>query len=362
MEITSLSLRNFRNFKELDLNFSSGLNLVVGKNRIGKTNLIEALFLLSALRSFRKENHLINYDERIAYLEAQLRFNPKENSLPLSLVLSQKADGLARPLGKQASFKRIRWPLIELVGTLGVVLFLPETLEMVLREPQTRRKALNLILGMTEKKHLKNLGLYQRNLLSRNQLLKKTREGRGTSGEFDFWEKGLADLGEEIQEKRLELMEFLNQRITNFYQILSKTKEKLVLNYSKTFKAGTLHKLFQTKRLQEIKLGETLFGPHRESFEFELGGHPLRLVGSRGEVRSAALAFKRAELDWYLEKTSNRPILLLDDVLAELDKERCQALIELIQGGQLILTATNWERVPQNLLKNANRISLGERV
>ncbi|MEK7547672.1 MAG: DNA replication/repair protein RecF [Patescibacteria group bacterium] len=350
MKLLKLQLENFRSYKKHKFEFGKNkkLTLLVGENGTGKTNLLEAIYVLSLGRSFRSlfRDDLISWGDEYLRLNADISYDDEE-SANLEVFYENKPT-------KRKNFKKNGLSLkgSEYVGSLLTVLFHPEDLNMLVLSPSLRRRYMDIILCQTDKKYLYALSKYKKVLRQRNALLQGLRIGE----DLEVWDKELVEFGSVIIEKRIMLINFFNEKIENIYRMISGGKERVSMEYeSKIIKkipnrnfAGQnfpIKKLYEdelfNRRQRDIKRMETSSGPHRDDIKFYINGKEIISSASRGELRTLILAMKLVEIEFIKEKTGTYPVLLLDDVFSELDKNRKSHLMESIQNCQAVITATD---------------------
>jgi DNA replication and repair protein RecF len=335
MILSNLQLQNFRSFRKKELKFSSGTTLVVGPNTSGKTNLLEAIYLLATGKSFRAgvEAEMIHYGQEVARVKGQVKGEEGRDNLEIVLTTGQVG-------GERAAKKRYLLNgngkrMVDFVGQLRCVLFGPEDLEIIINSPSIRRDYLDSVLEQVDRDYRRASLSYKKGLRQRNKLLEQIRdEGKPRSILF-FWDKLLLENGAVITQKREAFLNFVNEQPDYFGQ--------LNLGYDKS--------IISPQRLEkyekaEVAAGITLVGPHRDDFVVgiknqESGIRNLHRYGSRGEQRTAVFSLKLAELEFFAEKTNERPVLLLDDIFSELDHERRGHLLEVIPKQQTIMTTTD---------------------
>ena len=362
MLIRRLRLEHFRNIRELDLEFAPGRTVLHGDNGQGKTNILEALFMLAAAKSVRArhERELIAWtsDAEIPYarVEAEVeKSGGAEERLTIDIVLQRTPGG---PGGEGAHLqKRVRVNGVTrsaagLVGEVQAVLFEPQDVELVFGPPSARRRYLDLTLSQVDSRLFRSLQEYNRVLAQRNSLLKAIRERRAGDDELSYWDEGLVAAGAVIVGARRTALERLGALASETHGELTAGSERLELTYVPSL-AGALEAgeqelapLFKEAlaegREREVAQGTTLVGPHRDDFTFTVGGANLATFGSRGQQRLATLALKLAEAKFMEERAGEPPVLLLDDVLSELDPARRRYLTERVERhAQAIITTAD---------------------
>jgi DNA replication and repair protein RecF len=341
--LKSLSLRNFRNYESLDLPFESSGNLFLGGNAQGKTNLIEAIHCLATARSQRgaSENELIRQDAGFYLIKGEGVFSDRS---PVTIeIRSLREDG--RQLRINGSVHR---KVSDLMGLLAVVDLSPEDVNIVGGAPHHRRRFLNFCLCQLSSSYWISLTEYNRILQQRNTAL-KSRAGRrwhvADDDEIEAWNQELVTVGAQLIRRRGEFLKQLNPEVNFFHQRITDGGEEIALTYEPAIEltqGGKIPDHFQTTlrrvRDKEMKLGMTLAGPHRDDVALTVNGRNLRTFGSQGQQRTSAIALKLAAARLLEKKFGEQPILLLDDVFAELDVDRTRFLFDQFSRlGQLFI-------------------------
>jgi len=378
-----VKLTNFRNYESADIEFTSGVNLIYGPNGQGKTNLVEALNFFAALDSHRVAGHtpLIKQGKSTAIISLELSHENRD--LLLEYEINSDSSNRARLNKSEVSKPK------NILGYLNSVIFAPEDLDIVKRDPSNRRVFLDqLIVQFNPRMH----GVYtdyDRVLKQRNTLLKSAR-ATGTKGDalstLDAWDQALIKNGTEIIAARASITEKLSPPLVTNYQNIAKSNNEpsmfirsSVVESSKldqddletqdtldTTNKEEISSLFQQKlsllRNKELERGITLVGPHRDDLQLNLGSLPAKGYASHGESWSYALSLKLASLEILKSESKlGDPILILDDVFAELDKDRREKLSDLVQQNeQVLITAAVIEDVPNNLLANKFEVESGK--
>ena len=386
MWVRHLSLRNFRNYVRLELDLPRGLVLLLGDNGQGKTNLLEALYLIATSRSPRtvSDREMIHWqasEPPVARVAVEVvRRADRGGAINLAIALQAKpAPAGAAPSASQAGAlveKNIRINgaarrALDLVGQLAAVLFRAQDVELADGPPALRRRYLDGMLALAEPRYLRALQRYQRVLLQRNHLLRQLRERQARSEELAFWDQELVSLGSYLIARRLAALGFLQAEARTLYARFTRSREALELAYEATVPdvsadEATLRDRFRealaTARPRETELAQSLIGPHRDDLRLTIEGMDLNLYGSRGQHRSAALALRLAQARYLTRVTGETPVLLLDDALAELDAGRRAALLDLAtEFEQCFLTLTAEERAEEARTRGATayRIEAG---
>lgn len=360
MKLLKLQIENFRNYRQHQHIFElqKPITILVGPNGKGKTNLLEAIYILSLGKSFRslQNEDLIMWEND--YLRCRAEVKTKDFDLELEVFYSQ------RPT-RQKNFKRngVNLKNSEYLGNLITVLFHPEDLNMLYLSPSLRRRYLDTVLCQCDKKYLNALSNYKKVLKQRNALLLCIRDAQfkrmDTSlleADLEAWNQELVQFGSQVIKKRKEFVDFLNKNLEETYQKISDSVDKISLEYESKIK-GDYHDELFNRKIRDIRQGETSAGPHRDDLLFYLNGKSISSSASRGEFRTILLAVKLSEISFIKEKTSHFPLLLLDDVFSELDQERQNQLLKAIEGCQTIITTTDINNL-KNLLKTSPNIEI----
>jgi len=382
MYLSHLSLRNFRNYRELELALQPGTTLFYGPNAAGKTTLLEAVYYLATTRSPRTSapRELINWDQPVdlglapfTRLVASIQRAPERIVIELAVQRKQDADGNPLPTTSTAiRINKTTRRALDLVGQLRVVLFTPLDIELVTGAPSVRRRWLDVMLSQLDGRYVRALAEYTKVVLQRNALLRAWREGRRprpdeARRQLQFWDKQLIATGAYILAERQRAVRELNEQATPIHREISGDHEPLRLSYLSTIggDAGDRNALTQafTNQLEtgmrdELDRGQTLFGPHRDDVQWLLGAIDLGIYGSRGQQRSLTLAIKLAEAELMRTRTSDAPVLLLDDILSELDAVRRAHLLQFIDrpDQQTLITAADLADFDPSFLARIGRV------
>jgi DNA replication and repair protein RecF len=359
MFIEQLALTNYRNYTSLDLSFSPQINVLIGENAQGKTNVMEAIYVLSMAKSHRTSNDrdLIRWDEEYGKIEGSIQ--RKYGRLPLELVISKK--------GKRARVNHLEQNRLSLyIGQLNVVMFAPEDLNLVKGSPSVRRRFLDMEIGQISPVYLHNLLTFQKILRQRNAIL---RDNRGKSNfndvMFDVYTEQYIQVAVQIIRKRFYFMELLQKWAEPIHKGISRGMESLKVTYGtlKGIESGqtqeemesVLEQRLLEMRQRELDRGITLIGPHRDDLHFFVNGYDIQTFGSQGQQRTTALSLKLAEIELVKQEVGESPVLLLDDVLSELDDYRQSHLLNTIQGEvQTFVTTTNIAGIDHETIRQAN--------
>ncbi|MCM3668941.1 DNA replication/repair protein RecF [Mesobacillus maritimus] len=358
MHIEELMLKNYRNYGQLEASFENKVNVILGENAQGKTNVMESIFVLAMAKSHRTSNdkELIRWDEDYAKIEG--RITKTHGSVPLQLVVSKK--------GKRAKYNHIEQKkLSQYVGNMNVVMFAPEDLNLVKGSPQVRRRFIDMEIGQVSPVYLHDISQYQKILQQRNHYLKQLQIKKQTDlTMLDILTDQFIQMAAKIIFKRYEFIQLLEQWAFPIHEGISRGLETLKIQYKPSAEVSEdqdLSKMievyenkFHKVKTREIERGTTLFGPHRDDLEFIVNGRDVQTFGSQGQQRTTALSVKLAEIELINKEIGEYPILLLDDVLSELDDYRQSHLLNTIQGKvQTFVTTTSVDGIDHRTLKEA---------
>jgi DNA replication and repair protein RecF len=356
--IQNITLSSYRNYERLDLQFENKVNVIIGENAQGKTNLMEAIYVLAMAKSHRTSNdkELIRWDEDYAKIEG--RVIKKNGSVPIQLVISKK--------GKKGKVNHIeQQKLSQYVGAVNTIMFAPEDLNLVKGSPQVRRRFLDMEIGQVSPVYLHDLSLYQKILSQRNHFLKQLQTRKQTDQTMlDVLTEQLTEFAAKVVMKRLQFVDQLEKWAQPIHSGISRGLEELTLKYHTSLHVSdspdlskminSYQETFSKLRDKEIERGVSLSGPHRDDVLFYVNGRDVQTYGSQGQQRTTALSLKLAEIDLIQEEIGEYPILLLDDVLSELDDYRQSHLLHTIQGRvQTFVTTTSVDGIDHKTLNEA---------
>ena len=347
--ITDLRLQNFRSYKDSSFEMSPGVNIIVGPNASGKTNLLEAILVLARGQSYRaKDAELIKFDQPWARLDADLSNSSKRT---VKIVTEPQTEKTYELDGK--IYKRLTLP-----NSLPIVLFEPNHLQLFAGSPERRRDYLDDLLEQTQPGYGTIRRQYKRALAQRNALLKQSHNS--SKSQIFPWDVRLSQLGGQIVRARNNLAEEINKEIGKLYKKLAGTKTTVAAAYDcrwavDNYESHLLKKLESNYDDDRLR-GFTSHGPHREDLSVIFDGHPAQDAASRGEVRTAVLALKIIELKLLESARDKTPLLLLDDVFSELDGKRRHALTDYLAPYQTFITTTDADAVIDHFTKNTNII------
>lgn len=349
MEISSLKLLNFRNYDSLEINFSNKTNIIYGKNGMGKTNLVEGIYILGLTKTFRSGNEsvVIKKGKNIAKVEGLIKDRIINNH---KIIISDS--------GKRVKIDNNKITKIsDYITKVNIILFNPDDLKIIKDTPMTRRKLLNIDISSINSAYLVYLTNYNKVLKQRNSYLKALNKKNKTESDFlNILTEQLIDIGLKIVEIRENFIKEINTYIEDIYFKITH-KGHLKLKYKSEFYNKTKEELVNmyTKNIsREIVMGKTLYGPHHDDFEFIVDNEIVKEYSSVGEQKNSVISYKLAEIKYIEEHINKKPILILDDLFSEIDTEKINNILDLIDDDmQTFITTTEIDKVDERLLKNA---------
>ena len=345
MYIESVQLKNFRNYDSLELTFDKGTNIFYGNNAQGKTNILESLYLCGTTKSHRgsKDKEIVKFGEEEAHIRMMVNRNQINYKIDMHLR-KNKAKGVAingLPI-KKAS---------ELFGVVNMVFFSPEDLNIIKNGPSERRRFIDLELCQLDKLYVYNLLNYNKILNQRNKLLKDLYFKPDLEETLDVWDLQLAKYGSEVIKRRSEFVKKINEIINPIHKKITDNKENIIVKYDKNCDELELYNQLVLTREKDKKYKTTNVGPHRDDLSFYYDDMNVRIYGSQGQQRTAALSLKLAEIEIVKSIIHDTPVLLLDDVLSELDSKRQNELLNSLENVQTIITCTGLDEFIENRFK-----------
>ena len=349
MRVDHLALRGYRNYDACSLDFDGAVNVISGRNAQGKTNLLEAVYLLSGGRSFRTrfDRELIGFDREYASVEAEVFSAERTQRIEILLRRGQK---------KSITVNRVRTPASELGGVINAVLFCPEDLNLLRDGPAARRKLMDLAISQLRPGYARLLSDYGRLYENKTRILRDYREDPAMLDTLDEFSDGICRLSAKIIRYRAAYARRLAASAAGVHRDFSGAGEVLGVEYRTVstvpdptaseqilYEQITEHQ--RLHRAAELSSGSCLTGAHKDDLEITVNGRSARSYASQGQTRTAALSLKLAEREIFLAETGEYPILLLDDVLSELDGERQDFVLNRIGGGQTLITCCEDEQI-----------------
>ncbi len=342
MIIKSLELQNFRNYKDLKIDFSCGTNILYGMNAQGKTNILEAIYVCATTKSHKnsKDKEMIYFGEEESHIRTIINKDNIEEKIDMHLR-SNKSKGIA--INNQKIKKAA-----ELLGLLNVVLFSPEDLGIIKNGPSERRRFIDMELCQLDQFYLYNLNNYNKIVNQRNKLIKDLYVNPDLGDTLSIWDSQLVSYGSQIIERRRKFIHHLNEIIKEIHFKLTCNAESLMIQYEPDVVEEEYENKLKVNQYKDLKLKQTSVGPHRDDFTFIINGNDVRKFGSQGQQRTAALSLKLAEIELVKKTVKDTPVLLLDDVLSELDSNRQNYLLNHIKDIQTIITCTGLDEFVNN--------------
>ena len=349
MRIKRLKVENFRNLEKLDIEFSDGVNIIYGNNAQGKTNIIEAIYIFSFGKSFRanRDIELLKFDEE--YFLSNIEIMKKDRELEMDFgfdkLSNKKMIKVNGVIQKKVS---------DIIGKLNVVVFKPEDIKIVTDAPSVRRKYIDYLISSISKVYLENITKYKKVLEERNNLLKEIKvklKGnrvleKNDEDFLDVYDKLLSKLNCEIYNERKRVIEKLNNYIYSIHLKLTENyiiNEKLHIKYVSNVEED-IQKMYNDlikSRLNDINKGYTSFGIHRDDYIISINSLDVSIYGSQGQKKSSIISLKLSELKVIEEVIGEKPVLLLDDYMSELDERRRLKFLDIIEDIQIIITTTH---------------------
>ena len=343
MYIKELSLKDFRNYEELNIALDHGINIFHGDNAQGKTNILEAIYLCATARSHRthREKEIIKWGTECAHVKLKIKKKYVEDTIDFHLSQKSKSALINKmPIGK----------LGELFGALNVVMFSPEDLQLIKNSPKERRRFLDIELCQIDKLYYYALRQYHKVLKQRNLMLKQYSKQKEYSM-LDIWDMQLEEYAKTVIEKRITFIAELNEIASSIHRDISGKKENLQIVYMPSIESENFSEKMLKYREKDILYQTTSIGPHRDDLKFLINDTDVKTYGSQGQQRTVVLSMKLAELKIMKKYIGESPILLLDDVLSELDEKRQTDLFKYTESIQTLITCTGVEQSVWNTQK-----------
>ena len=334
MWISDIEICNFRNYELEKIKLNNKINIFYGKNAQGKTNIIEAIFFGSMGKSFRtnKDKELIKLEKE--YCKLKIKYLKSDREGKININIENKKEIFINEI----KIKK----LSQLLGNINVVLFTPDDINILKGGPQNRRKFLDIMISQLRPKYLHIYTLYNKALEERNNYLKKIKIENKNQDLIEIWDEQIASYGVEIYKYRKEFMEKIKNKIENIHNNITENKEKINIEYKSDCEEKEKYlELLKERRKLDIIKGYTTRGIHRDDFNIFLNNLPINIYGSQGQNRTALLSLKLSELQVIYDEIGENPILLLDDFMSELDKNRRESFLENIKDTQVIITCTD---------------------
>ena len=389
MFLKHLSLTNFRNFTRLDVDIPRRVVVLVGDNAQGKTSLLEAVYFLAAFTSFQThaDRQIVNFHEAkkngltVTRLVAEYQRSKSRHRLEARLILEPMGVLNSQRLRREILLDGVKKPVNDVIGHFNAVIFLPQMSQIIEGAPEDRRRYLNLALAQSTPAYARMLSEYNQALTQRNALLKLLGERSGNSDQLEVWDEALTRLGAQIILWRIEAIQQIEDLASRVHHELTRGSEILRLSYEPAFdplpkpngqlglkmdtvvdrsrlELNEIRDGFRARlrelRAEEIARGVTTIGPHRDELRFLANDIDLGNYGSRGQVRTTLLALKLAEVNWMKDRTGEWPVILLDEVMAELDLHRRADLLKYVgESEQVLFTTTDLNLFTKGFVEKA---------
>lgn len=342
MFVKSLELSNFRNYNTLSMNFKNGTNILYGDNAQGKTNILEAVYLAGTTKSHKgsKDKDMIQLNQEESHIRMFIEKNLIVHRIDMHLK-KNKPKGVAIdgiPIRKSS----------ELFGLINLVFFSPEDLSIIKNGPSDRRRFIDFELCQLDKLYLSDLTNYNKIINQRNNLLKQIGFKPELMETLSVWDIQLCEFGRRIIKRRTQFILELNEIVYGIHKRLSGGREELVIKYEPNVLSEDMETKVEKQREKDVFYKQTSIGPHRDDICFTIKDIDIRKFGSQGQQRTSALSLKLAEIELVRQTIKDEPILLLDDVLSELDRNRQNYLLNSIEGIQTMITCTGLEEFVTN--------------
>jgi len=351
MYLKELSLINFKNYSQSELNFSSKINCFIGQNGIGKTNLLDAIYYLSMCKSYLNpiDSQNIRYDEDFFVLQGDYLLKEKKERIYCGLKKNKK---------KQ--FKRNKseyQKLSDHIGLLPIVMISPLDNNLIIAGSEDRRKFMDSVISQYDKVYLDNLIRYNRALLQRNKLLKDFYQNRSFNHDtLDLWDDQLFMYGEKVHQVRVQFVKELIPIFQEYYSRISGNSEQVKLVYDSQLHEHDFKELLNSSIEKDRVIQHTTVGIHKDDLILTLEDHPMKKAGSQGQQKTYLVSLKLAQFDFIKQISGFKPILLLDDIFDKFDRSRVRQIMELVAEnhfGQIFITDTSRDRL-EEILKEIN--------
>lgn len=355
MVISQINLKNYRNYEIVKLNFNNGINIIIGDNAQGKTNILESIYFLSITKSYRTSDDfiLINQGKDSAKITAKI----KDSTVPknLEIVINKRNKSLFL---NKTQIKRVS----DFIGILNVVMMAPEDVNIIKSSPSERRSLFNIELSKLSKDYILRYNEYNKLLKMRNDYLKLLMTNSIADSRYlEVINEKIIERAVYIYKERKSLIDDINKYLPEIYKDISGVENLNILyvpnfeisEYTDEIIRKTLKHQYYKYNKKEIQLGLTLYGPHRDDFEFRIGNNNIKFFGSQGQQRLTMISLKIAILEVFKARTGKTPLLLLDDIFSELDRKKKNKLINYINAyEQVIITTTDIRDINRKKIKN----------
>ena len=342
MYIKKIKLQNFRNYNEQEIILNNNINVFFGQNAQGKTNIVESIFICSLGKSFRtnKEKELIKFNENNTRIE--MEYEKKDRNGKINYNIGDKKEIFINDV----KIKK----LSEILGNINIVLFSPEDINILKEGPSQRRKFINMLISQVRPKYIYNYNMYFNVLEQRNNYLKKIEKNNFDESLIDIYDEKLAEYGIIINKYRKEFIDKIKGKINIIHKNITEEKEEIKIKYISDCESKELFmKKLKESRIKDIERGYSTCGIQRDDIYFFINGKKVDVYGSQGQQRTTILSLKLCELEIIEDEIDEKPILLLDDFMSELDEKRKNNFLNNMKNMQIIITCT--EKLSNEKLK-----------
>ena len=338
MYIKTIKLNNFRNYTNQEIDFKEGINLFVGDNAQGKTNILEAIFLCAIGKSFRakKEKELVKIGEENSKVE--IEFEKSDRKGKIKIELGDKKSVFVNDIKQNK--------LSDILGNINIVMFSPDDIEILKSGPAKRRRFLNVLISQLRPKYVYCLNMYLKTLEQRNNYLRQIKLENKPKDLLEIWDSKLAEYANYVYEYRNEFVEKIKNKISKIHNDITENKEEIKIKYITDC-------IDKEKYLQGLKesMDIDIQKGYRDDLYIFINGKQVNIYGSQGQNRTVILSLKLAELEIIYEEIGEYPILLLDDFMSELDVKRRENLLKSISNTQILITCTDEFTIPEKMCK-----------
>jgi len=344
MYINTIKLNNFRNYNNQQINLQKGINLFVGDNAQGKTNILEAIFLCAIGKSFRakKEKELIRIGEDKSNIE--IEFEKSDRRGKIKIEFDDKKNVFVNDIKQNK--------LSDILGNINIVMFSPDDIEILKSGPAKRRRFLNILISQLRPKYVYCLNMYLKTLEQRNNYLRQIKLENKPKEMLEIWDEKLAEYANYVYEYRNEFIEKIKNKISKIHNDITDNKEEIKIKYiTDCIQKEKYLQSLKSSWDQDIQKGYTQKGIHRDDLYIFINGKHVNVYGSQGQNRTVILSLKLVELEIIYEEIGEYPILLLDDFMSELDRKRRENLLKNISNTQILITCTEEFTIPEKMCK-----------
>lgn len=334
MYIKKIKLKNFRNYEEQEINLNKNINIFYGDNAQGKTNILESIFMCATGKSFRskKDQELIKFNKENSFIEVEYKKIDREGKIKIEIG-DKKLIYINGIKVKKLS---------EILGNVNVVIFSPDDINILKNGPASRRKFLDIMISQLRPLYVYNLNLFLKTLEQRNNYLRQIKFEKKSQDLLDIWDEKLADYAQNVYNYRKEFIEKIINKINDIHKEITDGKEEIKIKYISDFmNKEQFLEILKKSRDVDIMKGYTSKGIHRDDFVLLINDKQVNIYGSQGQHRTAILSLKMSELQIVFDEIGEYPVLLLDDFMSELDKNRINNFIKKIDDIQVIITCTD---------------------